>query len=62
MLAVRFEHAPGNPQRFMQALRAAGVVADWRRPDVLRLTPVPLYYTFAEVFRAVRAIERALAA
>jgi kynureninase len=62
MLAVRFEPAPGNPQRFMQALRAAGVVADWRRPDVLRLTPVPLYNTFAEVFRAVGAIERALAA
>jgi kynureninase len=62
MLAVRFEPAPGNPQRFMQALRAAGVVADRRRPDGRRVTPRPRYNTVAEVVRAGGALERALAA
>src|SRR5690606_1756397 len=62
MLALRLRPAPTDPRRFLEALRAAGVVADWREPDVLRLTPVPLYNSFADVFRAVGALERALSA
>ncbi len=34
-----------------QALQAAGVVGDWREPNVIRLTPVPLYNSFEEVFK-----------
>lgn len=62
MLALRLAPPPAAPRRFLQALRAAGVVGDWREPDVLRLAPVPLYNTFTDVFRAVAALERALAA
>lgn len=32
-------------------LRSAGVVGDFRRPDVVRIAPVPLYNTFHEVWR-----------
>jgi kynureninase len=41
-------------------LRADGVVADWRPPDVLRLAPVPLYNRFEDIHRAVGALKRAL--
>lgn len=46
-----------NGKRVFQSLSNAGIIADWREPDVIRLAPVPLYnsfeevYTFGEVFR-----------
>lgn len=32
------------------ALIKAGVIADWRYPDVIRIAPVPLYNTFRDVY------------
>jgi kynureninase len=37
-------------KRIFQSLSKAGVIADWREPDVIRVAPVPLYNTFEEVF------------
>jgi kynureninase len=45
-----------------ERLSAAGIIADWREPDTLRLAPVPLYNSFRDVARAVDALERAVAA
>ncbi len=45
---------------FAARLRAAGVVADWREPNVLRLAPVPLYNRFRDVYGAVQALRRTL--
>jgi kynureninase len=46
--------------RLRHHLHAAGVVGDWREPDVLRVAPVPLYNTFADVAKFVSTLKTAL--
>ncbi len=38
-------------------LEQAGIVCDWREPDVIRLAPVPFYNRFADVVRVREAID-----
>lgn len=42
-------------------LEDAGIVADKRRPDVIRVAPVPLYNTYEEVWNFVEIFKQALA-
>ncbi len=44
--------------RICQALKAAGVVPDFRQPDLIRLAPSPLYTSFAECAEAVARLKR----
>lgn len=39
-------------------LQAAGVVCDFRKPDVIRVAPAPLYCTFEDVFRFSELLRR----
>ncbi|KAL1650434.1 Kynureninase (L-kynurenine hydrolase) [Diplodia intermedia] len=50
---------PGLLERVMEALEHEGVVVDERRPDVVRVAPVPLYNGFADVWRFVDVFGRA---
>ena len=59
-LSLRLLRPAAEAKRCHQRLTAAGVVCDWREPDVLRVAAVPLYNSFQDVFRAVEALARAL--
>jgi kynureninase len=60
-LSLRVVAGAAVGRRAFANLTARGVVGDWREPDVIRLAPAPLYNSFAEVERAVAALEAALA-
>jgi kynureninase len=59
-LSLRIARSPDAAKRCYEELTAAGVVGDWREPDVLRLAPIPLYNSYSDVFAAVDALSRAL--
>jgi kynureninase len=41
-------------------LAAVGVITDWREPDILRVAPVPLYNSYADVFQFAQRFSAAL--
>ena len=49
-----------NGGAVFKKITAAGVIADWREPDVIRIAPVPLYNTFEEVWRFGQIFRKAL--
>ncbi|MEQ1766229.1 MAG: hypothetical protein ABL859_02265, partial [Methylotenera sp.] len=67
-LRSKFETGPnaGDVQQYVlpdlgralfEHLGAQGVLGDWREPDVIRISPAPLYNTFADVARFARAVQ-----
>lgn len=54
-LRIRAGNRPGH--QVFQQLTEAGVIVDWREPDVIRVAPVPLYNTFDDVRRFVAHLE-----
>lgn len=55
-VALRHPEAP----RLCKALRAAGVIPDFRPPDTIRLAPVPLYTTFTDCVVAITRLRSIL--
>lgn len=43
-----------------EVLTQAGVIADWREPDVIRVAPVPLYNSFEDVYQFARFLSLVL--
>ncbi|MGI8883675.1 MAG: kynureninase [Pyrinomonadaceae bacterium] len=56
-LSIRVKNADKN---LFKAISEKGVIADWREPDVIRVAPVPLYNSFADVFRFAEILKNCL--
>ncbi len=41
-------------------LTEAGVISDWREPDVIRVAPAPLYNSFEDVYEMVERLKKVL--
>jgi kynureninase len=59
-LSLRVKAGRDTGRRVFAQLTGAGVVADWREPDIIRVAPVPLYNTHVDVARLVTALVAAL--
>lgn len=59
-LSLRIVRPETEAKACHERLSAAGVIGDWREPDILRLAPVPLYNSYTDVFTAVDALRRCL--
>ena len=40
----------GRTKKIVQDLADAGIVVDWREPNVIRMAPVPMYNSFGDVY------------
>jgi kynureninase len=58
-LSLRISRPAAEAKRCQEQLTAAGVIGDWREPDVLRLAPIPLYNSFSDVYAATMCLARA---
>ena len=56
-LSVRFGSAAAADASLAR-LTAAGVVADFREPDIIRLAPIPSYNTYRECWQVVELLRR----
>jgi len=48
--------AKKDGKKLHQYLTQKGIITDWREPNVIRMAPVPLYNTFADVFVAANGV------
>ncbi|MDF3981853.1 kynureninase [Luteibacter sp. PPL201] len=56
-LSIRVRAGRDAGRALFEHLERHGVIGDWREPDVIRLSPTPLYNRYADCFGAVEIIE-----
>lgn len=57
MLCVRVKK---DPKHLLEVLKSRSVILDFRYPDILRMTPAPLYNSFEDVHRLIEIMKEAL--
>jgi len=45
-----------NGKQTFDALVAKNIIGDWREPNVIRISPIPLYNTFEEIYKLGQAL------
>ena len=56
-LSIRVVGGRDRGRALFDHLATRGVLGDWREPDVIRISPAPLYNTHADVLRFAQAVE-----
>src|SRR5690606_30205618 len=56
-LSIQVKNADKN---LYTKLTEAGVISDWREPDVIRIAPAPLYNNFEDVFKFSEKLKEVL--
>jgi kynureninase len=57
-LSLRVAGGRARGRALFEHLESIGIVGDWREPDVIRISPAPLYNTHVDVLAFVQAVER----
>ncbi|MGO1585846.1 MAG: kynureninase/PvdN C-terminal domain-containing protein [Mesonia sp.] len=50
----------GVTKQLFNDLMNAGVISDWREPNVIRIAPIPLYNSYQDVFGMVQILKKLL--
>ncbi len=61
-LSMRMRAGRAAGRQVFEDLAAAGIICDWREPDVIRASPVPLYNRFSDCERLVEGLRSSLRA
>jgi kynureninase len=56
-LSLRVAGGRSRGRALFQFLAHRGIVGDWREPDVIRISPAPLYNSHVDILRFVRGVE-----
>ena len=56
-LSLRVAGGRERGRELFDYLRDTGILGDWREPDVIRISPAPLYNRYSDVLRFVEEVE-----
>ena len=56
-LSLRVAGGRERGRELFEYLASIGTIGDWREPDVIRISPAPLYNKFMDVYRFVEEVE-----
>ena len=56
-LSLRVDGGRERGRELIDYLRDTGILGDWREPDVIRISPAPLYNRYSDVLRFVEEVE-----
>jgi len=59
-LSIRVKAGRDRGRELFDQLQHAGVIGDWREPDIIRIAPNPLYNSLDDVSRFMQRLEKAL--